>query len=96
LTIDSLDLYSKPAVLITDAYTAALEAPLGRKARDEQLACIYATLPSVDHIWLALISLYVTYVDNIEKTFRQGGCVLLPVDAAGRMLELVLCLHQLW
>lgn len=32
--------------------------------------------------------------DAIEKTVNVGGNVLLPVDTAGRVLELILTLEQ--
>jgi predicted metal-dependent RNase len=34
--------------------------------------------------------------DSILSTVRSGGNVLLPTDAAGRVLELVLFLDRLW
>lgn len=36
------------------------------------------------------------FVDAILKTLRADGCVLLPVDTAGRVLELILILEQYW
>ncbi|KAH7429669.1 hypothetical protein KP509_09G061000 [Ceratopteris richardii] len=36
------------------------------------------------------------FVDAILKAVRAGGNVLLPVDTAGRVLELILHLEQIW
>ncbi|KAM3382013.1 cleavage and polyadenylation specificity factor subunit 2 isoform X1 [Capsicum galapagoense] len=36
------------------------------------------------------------FLDAIEKTVNVGGNVLLPVDTAGRVLELILTLEQQW
>ncbi|XP_009605984.2 cleavage and polyadenylation specificity factor subunit 2 isoform X2 [Nicotiana tomentosiformis] len=36
------------------------------------------------------------FLDAIEKTVNVGGNVLLPVDTAGRVLELILTLEQHW
>lgn len=36
------------------------------------------------------------FLDSIEKTVNVGGNVLLPVDTAGRVLELILTLEQHW
>ncbi|KAK4350851.1 hypothetical protein RND71_030164 [Anisodus tanguticus] len=36
------------------------------------------------------------FLDAIEKTVNVGGNVLLPVDSAGRVLELILTLEQHW
>ncbi|MCO5554497.1 hypothetical protein L7F22_008026 [Adiantum nelumboides] len=36
------------------------------------------------------------FVDAILKAVRAGGNVLLPVDTAGRVLELILHLEQMW
>ncbi|XP_019158080.1 PREDICTED: cleavage and polyadenylation specificity factor subunit 2-like isoform X1 [Ipomoea nil] len=36
------------------------------------------------------------FLDSIEKTLNAGGKVLLPVDTAGRVLELILLLEQHW
>lgn len=36
------------------------------------------------------------FLDAIEKTVNFGGNVLLPVDTAGRVLELILTLEQHW
>ncbi|MCO5581435.1 hypothetical protein L7F22_035319 [Adiantum nelumboides] len=36
------------------------------------------------------------FVDTILKAVRAGGNVLLPVDTAGRVLELILHLEQMW
>jgi len=33
---------------------------------------------------------------TVSSRLRAGGCVLMPVDAAGRVLELLLVLHGLW
>jgi cleavage and polyadenylation specificity factor subunit 2 len=33
-------------------------------------------------------------LDEILKALRAGGTVLLPVDTAGRVLELILLLEQ--
>ncbi|CAM6100385.1 unnamed protein product [Calypogeia fissa] len=38
----------------------------------------------------------VEFSDVIVKTVRAGGNVLLPVESAGRVLELVLCLDKCW
>lgn len=34
--------------------------------------------------------------DSLKKTLRSGGNVLLPVDTAGRVLELILMLESYW
>jgi Cft2 family RNA processing exonuclease len=34
------------------------------------------------------------YLETIKKTLGAGGNVLLPVDTAGRVLELILTLEQ--
>jgi hypothetical protein len=34
--------------------------------------------------------------DSIMQTLESGGNALLPVDTAGRVLELLLVLHQYW
>eukprot|EP00823_Brevimastigomonas_motovehiculus_P006165 TRINITY_DN4974_c0_g1_i1.p1 TRINITY_DN4974_c0_g1~~TRINITY_DN4974_c0_g1_i1.p1 ORF type:complete len:729 (+),score=157.35 TRINITY_DN4974_c0_g1_i1:99-2285(+) len=34
--------------------------------------------------------------ESITKCVQGGGNVMLPVDSAGRVLELLLCLHQQW
>lgn len=34
------------------------------------------------------------YIDILKKTLRAGGNVLLPVDTAGRVLELILMLES--
>ncbi|XP_049348722.1 cleavage and polyadenylation specificity factor subunit 2 isoform X2 [Solanum verrucosum] len=36
------------------------------------------------------------FLDAIERTVNAGGNVLLPVDTAGRVLELILTLEQHW
>ncbi|VFQ80590.1 unnamed protein product [Cuscuta campestris] len=36
------------------------------------------------------------FLDTIEKTLKANGKVLLPVDTAGRVLELILLLEQHW
>lgn len=63
--------FSRPAVLITDAYNL-LANPLDRRARDSKLA------------------------DTILTALRGDGNVLLPVDSAGRALELLLYLDSYW
>jgi len=63
--------FTRPAVLITDAYNM-LANPLDRRQRDNKLA------------------------DTILAALRADGNVLLPVDSAGRALELLLFLDQYW
>lgn len=41
-----------------------------------------------------LIVYLVDYIDILKKTLRAGGNVLLPVDTAGRVLELILLLES--
>lgn len=41
-----------------------------------------------------LIIYLVDYIDILKKTLRAGGNVLLPVDTAGRVLELILLLES--
>lgn len=41
-----------------------------------------------------LIIYLVDYLDILKKTLRAGGNVLLPVDTAGRILELILMLES--
>jgi hypothetical protein len=41
-----------------------------------------------------LIIYLVGYLDILKKTLRAGGNVLLPVDTAGRILELILMLES--
>lgn len=42
-----------------------------------------------------IIRLFSTFIlDAISKTLRAGGNVLLPVDSAGRVLELLLILED--
>ncbi len=35
-------------------------------------------------------------LDGIVAAMRAGGNVLMPIDSAGRVLELLLCLDQHW
>lgn len=41
-----------------------------------------------------LIMYLVDYLDILKKTLRSGGNVLLPIDTAGRVLELILMLES--
>lgn len=41
-----------------------------------------------------LMTHLVNYSDILKKTLRSGGNVLLPVDTAGRVLELILMLES--
>jgi len=41
-----------------------------------------------------MIIYLVVYIDILKKTLRAGGNVLLPVDTAGRVLELILLLES--
>jgi len=34
--------------------------------------------------------------ESIGSTLKSGGCALLPVDSAGRVLELLMMIHQYW
>ncbi|XP_050206694.1 cleavage and polyadenylation specificity factor subunit 2 [Mercurialis annua] len=67
-----LESFVRPAVLITDAYTALSNQP-PRQQRDREIL-----------------------EKTILKTLESGGNVLLPVDTAGRVLELLLILEQFW
>eukprot|EP00850_Spirogloea_muscicola_P008938 SM000049S16709 [mRNA] locus=s49:243078:248533:+ [translate_table: standard] len=64
-----LETLARPAVLITDAYSALAPVP-DRKARDAEL------------------------LERIMAALRAGGNVLLPVETAGRVLEVILHLEQ--
>jgi len=66
-----LEMFSRPNVLITDAYNVLVhQAP--RKARDAQL------------------------IDLMLGCLRGNGKVLMPVDTAGRVFELLMFLDQYW
>ncbi len=49
---------------------------------------------SVDH--LRRKQLDQRLVAGVERAMARGGDVLIPVDASARVLELLLCLQQLW
>lgn len=66
-----LETFSRPTVLITDAYNILTKSE-PRRTRDDML------------------------FDLIVKTLGNNGNVLLPTDAAGRALELLLLLHSHW
>ncbi|KAJ7523061.1 hypothetical protein O6H91_18G035900 [Diphasiastrum complanatum] len=66
-----LEMFIRPAVLITDAYNALNSQP-SRRQRDQQ------------------------FVEVILKVLRADGNILLPVETAGRVLELILYLEQHW
>ncbi|KAK9143745.1 hypothetical protein Syun_013145 [Stephania yunnanensis] len=66
-----LESFTRPAVLITDAYNALNNQPSTRQ-RDQE------------------------FLDSVLKTLRADGNVLLPVDTAGRVLEILLILEQYW
>ncbi|KAK9103630.1 hypothetical protein Sjap_020884 [Stephania japonica] len=66
-----LESFTRPAVLITDAYNALNNQPY-RRQRDQE------------------------FLDTVLKTLRADGNVLLPVDTAGRVLEILLILEQYW
>ncbi|KAL5727474.1 hypothetical protein ACHQM5_000666 [Ranunculus cassubicifolius] len=67
----SLESFTRPAVLITDAYNA-LNNQLSTRERDQK------------------------FLELILKTLRSDGKVLLPVDTAGRIVEILLILEQFW
>ena len=72
------DNFSRPHLLITDAYNA-LSVQARRKERDKALLGTYpiATTASFPYI-----------TDKIVNTLRKNGNVLIAVDTAGRVLEL--------
>ena len=74
------DNFSRPHLLITDAYNA-LSVQARRKERDKALLGAYpiATTASIP---------YITILDKIVNTLRKNGNVLIAVDTAGRVLEL--------
>ena len=72
LNASALEAFSRPAVLITDAFSAMRAPPSNRRGRDT------------------------AFVDFIVGKLRQSGNVLLPVDTAGRVLEILLVLDQHW
>lgn len=82
-------LSSRPTLLITDAYNALTSHP-PRKERDKQLMGALAVALR------GSLTLIVFAAETVLGTVRGGGSVLLPVDSAGRVLELALCLHQQW
>lgn len=61
----------KPALLITDSYSATLPN-VSRPKRDKEVLSL------------------------IVETMRADGNVLIPIDAAGRIFDLILLLEQHW
>ena len=51
--------------------------------------------PFIAH-YHSFITHFITPLELIITTLRGDGCVLLPVDAAGRVLELLLLLEGFW
>ena len=68
----ALERFNRPAVLITDAFSALTPPSPNRKGLDT------------------------AFLDRVVRTLRQSGNVLMPVDTAGRVLELLLVLDQHW
>ncbi|XWS37847.1 hypothetical protein CRYUN_Cryun19dG0080600 [Craigia yunnanensis] len=87
--------FVRHAVLITDTYNALNnQPPKQQRERYRDFvalmhfnACTYGHTPNL----IEILSAY-----TISKTLEAGGNVLLPVDTAGRVLELLLVLEEHW
>ena len=80
-------LFRRPAVLITDARSAMSKADKQDK-REQDL---------IDHV-LGVAPQHQQHQQHQQQGWglRGGGNVLIPVDTAGRVLELLLVLDQAW
>ena len=58
---------------------------------DEQLKIVISLALYVKTSWLKR---QLFYTDSMLKVLSSGGSVLLPVDTAGRVLELLLIMEQ--
>ena len=58
---------------------------------DEQLKIVILLALYVKTSWLKC---QLFYTDSMVKVLSSGGSVLLPVDTAGRVLELLLTMEQ--
>lgn len=93
-----LEKISRPSLLITDTFNAVYQQAR-RRIRDEKLMSTLLAFPSR----IALIVEFregsrvcLLFAANILQTLRGGGNVLIVVDTAGRVLELIHMLDQLW
>jgi cleavage and polyadenylation specificity factor subunit 2 len=103
-----LENFVRPAVLITDAYNALNNQPQ-RKQRDQEFIGTFRfySLNCLSRQrrfwWCFLLKLSVgalnnccsiAFTDMILKVLRADGNVLLPIETAGRVLELILHLES--
>ncbi|KAF3830922.1 hypothetical protein GH733_002160 [Mirounga leonina] len=92
----SLEMLSRPSLLITDSFNATYVQPR-RKQRDEQLlSTYYIVMSSVEVLLCSLWILHSCFLANVLETLRGDGNVLIAVDTAGRVLELAQLLDQIW
>lgn len=91
-----LEKISRPSLLITDTFNASY-VQARRRIRDEKLMSnIFDPVKLSNWFVWKLSNFFANVSANILQTLRNNGNVLIAADTAGRVLELIHMLDQLW